>query len=63
MAYADLRQFLARLAEEGQLVRITEEVLPEPDIRAIGRAAADIGETGPAVIVDNIKGYKGKKWY
>jgi UbiD family decarboxylase len=59
--FKDLRQFLAKLEQEGQLVHYTDEVMPEPDIRAISRAAADIGPTGPAVLIENVKGYKGKK--
>ena len=61
MAYRDLREFLCRLEEEGQLIHFHDEVLPEPHVRAIGRAAADMVDTGPAVLLDNIKGYRGKK--
>ena len=46
--YKDLREFLATLEEEGQLVRIKEEVMPEPDIGAAGRACANMKEK-PAV--------------
>ena len=59
--FKDLRQFLDKLEQEGQLVHYTDEVMPEPGIRAISRAAADIGPTGPAVMIENIKGHKGKK--
>lgn len=59
--FKDLRQFLDKLEQEGQLVHYTDEIMPEPDIRAISRAAADIGPTGPAVLIENVKGYKGKK--
>lgn len=59
--FKDLRQFLEKLEQEGQLVHYTDEVMPEPDIRAISRASADIGPTGPAVLIENVKGYKGKK--
>ena len=45
--YKDLREFLATLEEEGQLVRVKEEVMPEPDIASAGRAAANI-KTGQA---------------
>ncbi len=41
--YRDLRSFLNGLEQEGQLVHYTPQVLPEPDIRAILRAAADLG--------------------
>lgn len=55
-AYQDLRGFLKTLEKEGQLVRITDEVLPEPDIGSAGRAASRM-TNGPAVMFDNIKGY------
>lgn len=57
--YKDLREFLATLEEEGQLVRVKEEVMPEPDIASAGRAAANI-KNGPAVLFENINGYQGK---
>ncbi|PKQ38075.1 MAG: phenolic acid decarboxylase [Actinobacteria bacterium HGW-Actinobacteria-1] len=56
--YKDLREFLQTLEEEGQLVRVKEEVNPEPDIGAAGRAASSM-PNGPAVLFENIKGYKG----
>lgn len=56
-AYNDLREFLQVLEEEGQLVRVEEEVNPEPDIAAAGRAAANI-KGGPAVLFEKVKGYK-----
>lgn len=54
--YKDLREFLATLEEEGQLVRIKEEVMPEPDIGAAGRAAANI-ENSPAILFEKVNGY------
>ena len=39
MAYDDLRAFLEALDEQGQLLRITDEVMPEPDIAAVANAA------------------------
>lgn len=56
MSYKDLREFLDLLEEEGQLIRIKEEVRPEPDLSAIGRAAPNM-ENGPAVIIEKVKGY------
>ena len=56
-AYPDLRSFLEVLEEEGQLVRIEEEVMPEPDIAAAGRAAANI-KNGPAVYFEKVSGYR-----
>jgi len=60
MPYKGLREFLERLEEEGQLVRVEKEVLPEPDIRAGAYAALKMSE-GPAVVFENIKGYDRKR--
>lgn len=61
MGYRDLREFLDKLEAEGQLVHFHDEVMPEPDIRGIANGAVDVGERAPAVIIDNIKGYQGKR--
>jgi len=61
MGFRDLRSFLEKLEAEGQLVHFHDEVMPEPDIRAIMRGAADVGPGGPAVMIHNITGYTGKK--
>jgi UbiD family decarboxylase len=55
MSYKDLREFLAVLEQERQLVRV-KEAAPEPDLSAIGRAAPDM-ENGPAVLVEKVTGY------
>ena len=57
MAYRDLREFLELLESEKQLIRIKDEVMPEPDLSAIGRSAPNM-ESAPAVFVEKIKGYK-----
>lgn len=57
MAYKDLREFLALLEKENQLIRIKEEVMPEPDLSAIGKATPNM-ESAPAVLVEKVKGYK-----
>ncbi|KMS65667.1 phenolic acid decarboxylase, partial [Streptomyces leeuwenhoekii] len=44
MPYDDLRSFLNTLEKEGQLLRITDEVLPEPDLAAAANAAGRIGD-------------------
>ncbi len=56
MPFDSLREFLTKLESEGQLVRITEEVKPEPDIRAAACAAARM-EGGPALLFEKIEGY------
>ena len=58
--YEGLRDFLETLEAEGQLVHVTEEILPEPNIGAAGRAAANMAENAPAIMFENIKGYKGR---
>jgi 4-hydroxybenzoate decarboxylase len=56
MAYRDLREFLSILEREEQLIRIKDEIPPEPDLSAIGRAAPNM-ENGPAVMIEKVKGY------
>ncbi|MEU5950742.1 non-oxidative hydroxyarylic acid decarboxylases subunit C [Streptomyces sp. NPDC047525] len=57
MAHDDLRSFLDTLEKEGQLLRLTEEVLPEPDLAAAANATGRIGENAPALYFDNVKGF------
>lgn len=57
--YNDLRSFLDELEANGQLVKITDEVMPEPEIGAAGRAASRM-PNGPAVLFEKVAGYKGR---
>ncbi|GAX49494.1 non-oxidative hydroxyarylic acid decarboxylases subunit C [Streptomyces olivochromogenes] len=57
MAYDDLRSFLDALDKENQLLRITEEVMPEPDVAAAANAASRLGEAAPALYFDNVAGF------
>lgn len=57
MAYDDLRSFLTALDKEGQLLRITEEVRPEPDIAAAANAAPRLGDAAPALYFDRVQGF------
>ncbi|MCO5997467.1 non-oxidative hydroxyarylic acid decarboxylases subunit C [Actinoallomurus rhizosphaericola] len=57
MAYDDLRGFLDTLEREGQLLRVSDEVLPEPDLAAAANAAGRIGEGAPALWFDNVQGF------
>ena len=61
MAYKDLREFLSVLEKNGQLLRITEPVLPEPDIASAACAGTKLGDQSPALLFENIKGYKTAK--
>jgi vanillate/4-hydroxybenzoate decarboxylase subunit C len=57
--YDDLRSFLEVLESERQLLRVSRQVKPEPDLGAAGRAAANLdGATAPALLFDNIDGYE-----
>ena len=55
-AYKDLREFLTVLEQERQLLRIPDQVLPEPDMAAAACALTQIGEASPAICFDNIAG-------
>jgi UbiD family decarboxylase len=55
--YQDLREFLAVLEQQGQLVRITDEVSLEPDLAAAACALTQLGEGSPAIEFSNIAGY------
>jgi len=59
MAFQSLRDFLDALQKSGQLVTVHDPVLPEPDVRTYLRGAADLGSKSPAVVFDNIRGYRG----
>ena len=48
MSFQSFRSFIETLAEKGQLVTIADEIYPEPDVRTYLRAAADVGDQGPA---------------
>lgn len=62
MACKDLRSFLALLESNKQLLKITEPVLPEPDIGGAASAAnKGIGDTAPALLFENIKGFDNAK--
>lgn len=55
MAYADLREYVNRLEEAGELKRVGAEVDWNMELGAIMRRANDLRE--PAVLFENVKGY------
>tara|TARA_R110000787_G_scaffold235621_5_gene342362 strand:- start:2003 stop:3493 length:1491 start_codon:yes stop_codon:yes gene_type:complete len=57
----DLRAYLKLLAEHGQMVRWSDSVTPEPDIRNVSVAAGNDVAGGPAVLFDKIHGYPGHR--
>lgn len=59
MAFTTLRDFLAVLEREEQLLRIREEVNLEPDLGAAARAVNNVGkDTAPALMFENLHGYR-----
>ena len=56
-AYQDFREFLAVLDQEKQLLRVTDPMLPEPDLAAAAAAATKLGNRSPALLFDNVAGY------
>jgi len=58
--FRDLRDFLAALRAERQLLAIHDRILPEPDLGAAMRALGNLGEGAPAVAFDNVIGFEGK---
>ena len=57
MNYHSLRDFLDVLEQNGQLLRITDPVMPEPDIAAAAQAAINCGHYAPALLFEKVKGY------
>jgi len=57
MAYDDLRSFLDTLDKEGQLLRLTEELSPEPDLAAAANAVTRLGDSAPALFFTNVMGF------
>jgi 4-hydroxybenzoate decarboxylase len=62
MAFTTLRDFLDKLEQEGQLLRIKDEVKLEPDLGAAGRAINNVGkDTAPALLFEKLHGYTDAK--
>lgn len=57
MPFDDLRSFLSALESHQQLVRVPDEVYPEPDLAAAANAAGRIGEKSPGLYFDRIAGF------
>ena len=55
MAFDDLRSFLQALDDQGQLLKISEEVNAEPDLAAAANATGRIGDVSPALLFDNMR--------
>jgi UbiD family decarboxylase len=57
-AFQDLCEFLSVLEKQKQLLRIEDQVSLEPDLGAAGCAINQLGETSPALMFNNIRGYR-----
>jgi|ERR1039458_6834990 4-hydroxybenzoate decarboxylase len=55
--FRDLRSFLEALKAAGQLLTISDPVMPEPDVGAAVRALSNLGEGMPALSFTNVIGY------
>jgi vanillate/4-hydroxybenzoate decarboxylase subunit C len=56
--FADLRTFLDALADEGQLLTISDPVMPEPDLGAAVRGAQQPWEGMAAIEFTNVVGHR-----
>src|SRR5260370_16536500 len=61
MAYNDLRAFLQRLKDEGQLLHVEQQVNLEPDLGGAGWSVTRLGDNAPALLFDNFYGYEPRK--
>jgi phenylphosphate carboxylase alpha subunit len=59
MPFRDLREYIDRLDEDGELMRITAEVDWNLEVGAISRRSMDL--RGPALLFENIKDYPGHR--
>ena len=57
MSFMDMREWIALLEKEGELRRIAAEVDWDREIGAIARRVLE--KNGPALLFENIKGYRG----
>ncbi len=53
--FEDLRSYLSHLEDQGQLLRVSEEVDPKFEIAAGIRKTSDI--RGPALLFEKVKGF------
>ena len=60
MAYASLRDFIAKLEAAGDLARVTTPVSPELEMTEIQTRL--LAEGGPAVLFENVRAADGRAW-
>jgi len=59
LAYSDLRDWISALERAGELKRIRAEVDPILEITEITDRVSKSGNGGPALVFENVKGYRG----
>ncbi|MFI5089910.1 MAG: UbiD family decarboxylase [Terriglobales bacterium] len=59
MAYSDLRDWISALERAGELKRIRAEVDPVLEITEITDRVSKSSQGGPALLFENVKGYRG----
>ena len=59
MAYDDLRDWISALERAGELRRVRAEVDPILEITEITDRVSKSGQDGPALLFENVKGYRG----
>jgi len=59
LAYSDLRDWISALERAGELKRIRAEVDPILEITEITDRVSKSGQGGPALLFENVKGYRG----
>lgn len=57
MAYQDLREFITKLEEAGELLRVRQEVDWQYEIGGWSRYSNDLRPAGPALLFENVRGY------
>lgn len=61
MGFKDVRSFLQKLDEEGQLIKYDQKVKLSPEWYDMVRALPRMGQYGPALITDKLEGYTGQR--
>lgn len=61
MGYKDLRSFLQKLDEEGQLIKYDKPIKISPDFPDVSRSLPRLGQFAPALITDQLEGYTGQR--
>lgn len=61
--YKDLREFIEKLEDEDELVRVKAEVDWKYEVSGWIRKSLEMKPYGPALLFENIKGYAGQRLF